>query len=62
MDCASEEAREEIEILNIAQQQSQGCCQTNANQSPKWTEAEISGYQLTPLSQGGGATAKDIYL
>ncbi len=31
------------------------CCQTNANQSPKWAEAGIAGCQLTPHGQGGGA-------
>lgn len=33
----------------------QRCCQSNANQSPKYTKARLSGRHLTPLSQGGGA-------
>ena len=36
-------------------QHSVGCFQSNANWSPKRAKPEISGRQLTPLSQGGGA-------
>ena len=32
-----------------------GYCQSNANWSPKRPKPEISGRQLTPPSQGGGA-------
>ena len=32
-----------------------GCCQANANQSPKHPKSRRSGRQLTPLGQGSGA-------
>ena len=32
-----------------------GCCQSNANQSPKHPKSRCSGRKLTPLSQGGRA-------
>ncbi len=32
-----------------------GCCQSNANQSPKHPKSRRSGRKLTPLSQSGRA-------
>ena len=32
-----------------------GCCQSNANQSPKHPKSRPSGRKLTPLSQSGRA-------
>ena len=42
-------------LVSLAKKVSTGCCQSNANWSPKRPKQEISGRQLTPLSQGGGA-------
>ena len=32
-----------------------GCCQSNVNQSPKYTMTRVSRRKMTPFGQGGGA-------
>gem|GEM_PF-4587749 len=38
-----------------------GCCQTNANRSPKSTTDLNSGHELAPFGQGGGSVLLECF-